>query len=233
MQSDGKKLLGFWDLMSISLGQIIGTGIVVLTGISISMTGYGTPWAFLLALGIVAIPTVCIAALGSAVPSTGGNYTYVRDLLGQKTSFFYLSLLIAGQLILSSFAIGFAEYAQALVSGIDLSITAALIMTLCFIANLFGIKTAARFQTFMVLVLLLSLGLYIAFGMRHINDFTPYTTLPFIMPNGFDNFFAAAFLLRLSLVGSEFISEFGHEMKNPGQMIPLVMGLSLCLGIIY
>ena len=42
----GKKLLGFWDLMSISLGQIIGTGVVVLTGVSISMTGYGAPWAF-------------------------------------------------------------------------------------------------------------------------------------------------------------------------------------------
>ena len=108
----GKKLLGFWDLMSISLGQIIGTGVVVLTGVSISMTGYGAPWAFLLALAIVAIPTICIAALGSAVPSTGGNYTYVRDLLGQKTSFFYLSLLVVGQLILSSFAIGFAEYTR-------------------------------------------------------------------------------------------------------------------------
>ena len=59
----GKKLLGFWDLMSISLGQIIGTGVVVLTGVSISMTGYGAPWAFLLALAIVAIPTICIAAL--------------------------------------------------------------------------------------------------------------------------------------------------------------------------
>ena len=30
----GKKLLGFWDLMSISLGQIIGTGVVVLTGVA-------------------------------------------------------------------------------------------------------------------------------------------------------------------------------------------------------
>ena len=67
------KLLGFWDLMSISLGQIIGTGVVVLTGVSISMTGYGAPWAFVLAFGIVAIPTVCIAALGSAITSTGGN----------------------------------------------------------------------------------------------------------------------------------------------------------------
>ena len=45
---DSKKLLGFWDLLSISLGQIVGAGVVVLTGIGIGITGYGTPWAFLL-----------------------------------------------------------------------------------------------------------------------------------------------------------------------------------------
>jgi len=223
------KLLGFWDLMSISLGQIIGTGVVVLTGVSISMTGYGAPWAFVLAFGIVAIPTVCIAALGSAIPSTGGNYTYVRDLLGSRTSFFYLSLLVVGQLILSSFAIGFAEYADALIPSIDLAIAAASIMILCFVANLFGIKMAARFQTLMVFGLLISLALYIVFGINHIADFSPYTTLPSVMPNGFSGFFAAAFLLRLSLIGSEFISEFGDEMENPGKMIPLVMGLSLTI----
>ena len=133
------KQLKFWDLMSISLGQIIGTGVVVLTGVSISMTGYGAPWAFLLALGIVAIPTICIAALGSAVPSTGGNYTYVRDLLGSKTSFFYLALLVAGQVIFSSFAIGFAEYADALIPGLNMLLVAAGIMVLCFVANLFGV----------------------------------------------------------------------------------------------
>jgi APA family basic amino acid/polyamine antiporter len=228
----GGKLLGFWDLMSISLGQIIGTGVVVLTGVSISMTGYGAPWAFVLAFGIVAIPTVCVAALGSAIPSTGGNYTYVRDLLGSRTSFFYLSLLVVGQLILSSFAIGFAEYADALVPGTDLGIAAAGIMTLCFVANLFGIKTAARFQTLMVFGLLISLLLYIVFGINHIADFSPYTALPTVMPNGFSGFFAAAFLLRLSLIGSEFISEFGDEMENPGKMIPLVMGLSLVIVVV-
>jgi APA family basic amino acid/polyamine antiporter len=226
------KLLGFWDLMSISLGQIIGTGVVVLTGISISMTGYGAPWAFVLAFGIVVIPTVCIAALGSAIPSTGGNYTYVRDLLGSRTSFFYLSLLVVGQLILSSFAIGFAEYADALIPGINLTLAAAGIMILCFVANLFGIKTAARFQTLMVFGLLASLVLYIIFGMTHIEDFSPYTAIPTVMPNGFGGFFAAAFLLRLSLIGSEFISEFGDEMENPGKMIPLVMGLSLVIVLV-
>lgn len=224
-----KKLLGFWDMMSISLGQIIGTGVVVLTGISISMTGYGAPWAFILALAIVAIPTICIAALGSAVPNTGGNYTYVRDMLGSRTSFLYLSLLVAGQVILASYAIGFAEYAEALFPGINMTFAAAAIMVLCFIANLLGIKTAARFQSIMVLVLVASLIFYIVSGLGHINDYSHYTNSENIFPNGFGGFFAAAFLLRLSLIGSEFVSEFGGEMENPGKTIPRVMGLSLML----
>ncbi len=232
MTEGSKKLLGFWDMMSISLGQIIGTGVVVLTGISISMTGYGAPWAFILALAIVAIPTICIAALGSAVPNTGGNYTYVRDMLGSRTSFLYLSLLVAGQVILASYAIGFAEYAEALFPGINMTLTAAVIMVLCFIANLLGIKTAARFQSIMVLVLVGSLVFYIFSGLGHIDDYGHYTISENVFPNGFGGFFAAAFLLRLSLIGSEFVSEFGGEMENPGKTIPRVMGLSLLLVVI-
>lgn len=232
MVKGSEKLLGFWDLMGISLGQIIGTGVVILTGISISMTGYGAPWAFVLALLIVAIPTISIAALGSAVPNTGGNYTYVRDFLGPKTSFFYLSLLIAGQVILASFAIGFAEYARELFPGINLMLVAASIMVLCYIANLRGIKTAARFQSIMVLVLVVSLIIYIISGFSHIDDYSPYTEPEKILPSGFGGFFAAAFLLRLSLIGSEFISEFGGEMENPGKLIPMVMGISLLVVII-
>ncbi|MDG1997202.1 MAG: APC family permease [Emcibacteraceae bacterium] len=232
MSEGTKKLLGFWDLLGISLGQIIGTGVVILTGISISMTGYGAPWAFVFALLIVAIPTICIAALGSAVPNTGGNYTYVRDLLGAKTSFFYLSLLIAGQVILASFAIGFAEYAQELFPDVNLMMVAALIMVLCYLANLRGIKTAARFQSIMVLVLVTSLIIYIFSGFNHIDDYNSYMEPEKIFPNGFGGFFAAAFLLRLSLIGSEFISEFGGEMENPGKLIPLVMGISLLVVIV-
>ncbi len=232
MTEGSKKLLGFWDMMSISLGQIIGTGVVVLTGISISMTGYGAPWAFILALAIVAIPTICIAALGSAVPNTGGNYTYVRDMLGSRTSFLYLSLLVAGQVILASYAIGFAEYAEALFPGINMILTAGAIMVLCFIANLLGIKTAARFQSIMVLVLVGSLIFYIFSGLGHIEDYSHYTVSENVLPNGFGGFFAAAFLLRLSLIGSEFVSEFGGEMENPGKTIPRVMGISLLLVVI-
>ncbi|MBT6032714.1 MAG: amino acid permease, partial [Kordiimonadaceae bacterium] len=229
MSEGTKKLLGFWDLMSISLGQIIGTGVVVLTGISISMTGYGAPWAFILALAIVAIPTICIAALGSAVPNTGGNYTYVRDMLGPRTSFLYLSLLVAGQVILASYAIGFAEYAQALFPDINMMLAAAAIMVLCYLANLMGIIAAARFQSIMVVVLVGSLIIYIFSGFTHIEDYSHYSNPDLVLPDGIGGFFAAAFLLRLGLIGSEFVSEFGGEMENPGKLIPMVMGISLLL----
>lgn len=79
-----KKVLGFWDLMGIGVGQIIGSGIMVLTGICIAITGAGTPFAFLLAAVLVICPNLVLAVLGSAVPATGGMYTYVRDYIGKK-----------------------------------------------------------------------------------------------------------------------------------------------------
>jgi len=221
------KLLGFWDLMSISVGQIVGAGVVVLTGIGIGITGYGTPWAFLLALGIVFLPSLCIAALGAAIPSTGGTYTYVRDLLGHKTAFLYLGLLVAGQLVLATYAIGFAEYADALIPDMNLSLIAAAVMTLCYVANLLGLKTAARLQSIMVIVLLVSLLMFVGFGLAHVKTFEVYTNPDLVMPQGIGSLIAAAYILRYGMIGSEFISELGGETQDPGRNIPRVMVTSL------
>lgn len=226
---ESKRLLGFWDLLSISLGQIVGAGVVVLTGIGISITGYGTPWAFLLALGIVFLPSLCIAALGAAIPSTGGTYTYVRDLIGRKTAFLYLGLLVAGQLVLATYAIGFADYADALVTGLNASAVAAAVMTLCYCANLLGIKTAARMQSVMVVVLIASLIMFVAFGISRVDNFDNYTAQSTVMPQGIGAFVAAAYILRYGMIGSEFISELGGETRDPGRNIPKVMVTSLVL----
>ena len=42
-----KRVLGLGDLMGIGVGQIIGSGIMALTGITIALTGAGTPLAFI------------------------------------------------------------------------------------------------------------------------------------------------------------------------------------------
>ena len=44
---DNKKL-NFWECMSFCIGQIVGSGVFVLTGIVIGLTGHGAPYGFVL-----------------------------------------------------------------------------------------------------------------------------------------------------------------------------------------
>lgn len=81
MEETNEKQLNLFELMMIGIGQIIGSGIVVLLCIAIGMTGKGVAVSFLLATVIIIIPLIPLAALGSAIPNKGGMYSYVRDLI--------------------------------------------------------------------------------------------------------------------------------------------------------
>lgn len=222
------------DLIGIGVGQIIGSGVMILTGIAIGKTGHGVTWAFIVAGIIVAITNLCLATLGSAIPANGGMYTYVRDLIGKKTGFFYVALLAAGQLVLANYAIGFSEYLKELVPSINVTLVSAIMMTIIFIVNLTGVKTAVKFQNLLVVVLVVSIGLFIFLGLPKINDFSPYMDITKVMPNSFSEFIAAIFLVRFSLVGAEYINEFGNDAENPGKNIPLAMIIStIIVSIIY
>lgn len=139
-QGELKKVLGLGDLMGIGIGQIIGSGIMSLTGICIALTGAGTPFAFLTAALLVLCPNMVLAVLGAAVPATGGMYTYVRDYIGRKTGFFYLALLVAGQLVLAMFAITFAVYMHDLLPGTNQTVVAFVLLTVCFIMNILAVR---------------------------------------------------------------------------------------------
>lgn len=228
-----KKVLGFWDCMGIGIGQIIGSGIMSLTGICIALTGAGTPLAFLLAAVLVICPNMVLAVLGSAVPATGGMYTYVRDYIGKKTAFYYLSLLVAGQLVLAMFAITFATYFCSLVPGVNETLVGVAILTLCYVMNLFGVDMAAKLQNILVAVLIAAMALFVIFGMPKV-DWSTFTAPGAIMPNGLLGFLTGASLLTFATGGAEFLSELGGEMKNPGRDLPRAMiGSTLIVAVIY
>ena len=228
-----KKVLGFWDLMGIGIGQIIGSGIMSLTGICIALTGAGTPLAFLVAAVLVICPNTVLAVLGSAVPATGGMYTYVRDYIGKKTGFFYLALLIAGQLVLSMFAITFATYTCSLIPGLNETLVAFVILTFCFVMNIIGVDFAAKLQNVLVAILLIAMGVFVVFGLPKV-DWSVFTQPKAIMPNGFISFMTGASLLTFATGGAEFLSELGGEMKNPGRDLPRAMiGSTVFVAIIY
>ena len=229
-----KRVLGLGDLMGIGVGQIIGSGIMALTGITIALTGAGTPLAFLVAAVLVICPNLVLAVLGSAVPATGGMYTYVRDYIGPKTGLYYLALLVAGQLVLAMFGITFAEYACSLVPGLSKTWVAFGVLTLCFIMNLLGVEMAAKLQNVLVIVLVAAMVLFIAFGLPKVDWSVFKGGIKAIMPNGFIDFMTGASLLTFATGGAEFLSELGGEMKNPGRDLPRAMILStVAVAILY
>lgn len=228
-----KKVLGLGDLMGIGIGQIIGSGIMALTGICIALTGAGTPLAFLVAAVLVICPNTVLAVLGSAVPATGGMYTYVRDYIGKKTGFFYLALLVAGQLVLAMFALTFATYMCSLIPQLNETVVAFAILTICFVMNLLGVNIAAKLQNILVIVLLAAMGLFVIFGLPRV-DWSVFSGVDAIIPNGLVDFLTGASLLTFATGGAEFLSELGGEMKNPGRDLPRAMiGSTAVVAIIY
>ncbi|MCH6264328.1 APC family permease [Neobacillus citreus] len=227
-----KKVLGLGDAMGIAVGQIIGAGIMSLTGIAIGMTGTGVVLAFVLSSIFTLFKVMPTAIMGAAIPTTGGFYRYSSRLLSPKLGFFWLLLFIITQLTIALYALSFADYLQSLYPSVPIKLVAFIMLTVFYITNLVGVKVAAIAEKIMVIVLVISLGLFVAWGVPEIN-YSVFNTRE-MFPGGITGFLSAVALLSFATGGAQYVAELGGEMKNPGRDIPLtIITTTVGVGILY
>jgi len=215
-------MLTFWDVFAIALGQIIGSGIMVLVGIAIGFTGDAVPYAFALSAILSIVKQLPVAFMGSAMPATGGLYVYCRTVLGPRLGFFYLALLLVTHILIALFALGFAQYALALVPALNAKATALGVLVVFYLVNLVGLKEAALVQKGMVVVLLIGLGVLAGFGAGQV-DYGRFVDPARLLPQGWYGFGLACVVLSFATGGAQFVSELGGEMANPKRDLPLAM----------
>ena len=104
-----KKVLGFKEVLSIAMGQTIGSGVMAMTGIAIGMTGRGVVPAYILSSIFVIFMSIPTMLMGSALPTTGGAYRYASRLFHPIAGLFYMMAYLAYNITLALFAISFAE----------------------------------------------------------------------------------------------------------------------------
>ncbi len=219
MSSTGlKRVLGLPEVTFIAIGTTIGGGIFVFTGIVLKITGKALPIAYALAVIPVFISMLPLAMLGSAIPTAGGNYKYPSRMVSPGLAFVgvwvYALASFFGQIPL--YAIGCAQYAQAIFPGISVTGFALILVTLFLVINLFGVKLAAQIQGLLVLILISALLYYSCAGFEKL-DIEHFSN---IMENGIANLLLGVALLTFTYFGANAIIELGGEIINPGKVIP-------------
>ncbi|NLY19714.1 MAG: amino acid permease [Tissierellia bacterium] len=221
---DLKRVLGFWDLMGIAVGSIIGSGVMSLTGVGIGMTGRSIPLAFILG-GIISLITRAPQIfLNSVARFRGGQYSMIGTYLGERWTGTFSMISILTSVTLSMYALSFADYAMPFLPMMSRKLIAIGILTLLFIINSFGIEAFSKFQNLAVGLLVISLTIFSVFGITRLD--ANYLAKESFMTGGIMGFWRAAVLMSLACDGAQTITDLGGEAKNPTKDIPRVMILS-------
>lgn len=215
-----KKVLNLTDVLGFVFGQIIGAGVLVLTGIGIGLTGKGIVLAFIISGIINCITVLPMGQLASAIPTTGAGYRYSSLLLGPKWGFLWQIGIIFSKVTIALYALSFAQYLQGLFPEIPIKATALLMLTFFYVLNLVGIKTAATTQKYLVLVKISGLAVFALWGISSV-DIASFASMDALMPNGADGMLQAVGLVAFASYGAVLCAELGGEMKNPARDIPL------------
>lgn len=228
--SNLKRTVTLPQALGFTFHQIVGGGVVALMGVAIGMTGSGTPLAFVIAAVAVIIYSLPIASLASAMPVLGGRYAYAAKMFSPSAGFASMWFAVLVTIQLSLMALAGAQYAQVLIPGLPIGPVAFALITVFFIANLFGAAFSNRVGIILAFVMLAAFGLYGFAGLGSV-EWSHFSTMA---PHGIDGLLATAALLTFATTGAVAVADLGREMKRPARDIPVaVIGGTLFAAGLY
>lgn len=233
---DLKRVLGRKELLAIGIGQTIGSGIFAMVGVGIAMTGRSASISMLLAAIFTIFTNIPLIFVAGTVRLRGGFYTQLALLGNDVMAGFFVIVHILSWTALAMYALSFADYLLGLIpalAGMEWMRQgiALLVLTIFFITNVFGIEGAAKLQNAMMVIMVLALTAFIAFGLPHV---TPhYFEQPEFMTNGVKSMLSAGALFTWAVGGANVVIHLGAECKNPTKDIPFVIVVATCIIAVF
>lgn len=212
------------DLFSMAIGQIIGVGIMTMTGIAIGFTGRSVNLAYIIAGIITVISAIPQIYIGGTANFSGGQYSQIAVLGSKKLAGIYIYIQVAMTIGISMFTLSFCDYFLSLFSGGNVKVISLIVLTILFGLHILGVKQAARLQNVLCVVLAAAMAAYIAFGIGHIQP--GYFDAPGFLSDGALGFIMASVYLTFAAGGATFLVNYSAESKNPTKDIPFVIIIS-------
>ena len=238
-----KRSLSVTQLVMISVGATLGTGILVILGAAVPEAGPGTWLAFVIA-GITALLcAVSYAEMAGMVPMSGSSYSYSYATLGEGVAWICgWCLVLEYAVSAAAVAVGTGEYVNQTLGIFGLSVPetlaagpaeggiinlpALLVVVLATVMLMRGAKESAMANTIMVIVKIAILFFFVivAFTAFDAKNFTP------LMPMGMAGVSGAASMVFFSYIGFDAASTAGEEAKNPQRDLPRAILIAMAIG---
>ena len=249
--AEGSRLhrsVGALDLTALGIGAIIGTGIFVIIGEAIALSGPAIVVSFVLAGVTCVFSALAYAELASTLPVSGSAYTYAYATMGEVFAWIIgWDLILEYGVSVAAVAVGWGAYFVELLDSVfgvtlsdsitlppgeggDVNVPAFVLVLAVASVLIAGIRQSARSNTVMVITKLLVLVFFIlvafsAFDGDHFSDFAP---------NGFSGIESAAALIFFAYIGFDAVSTGSEETKQPQRDLPIaIVGSLLIATVLY
>lgn len=225
-----KRSLSTAHVVWLTLGSLVGAGLVTVTGSAAATTGYSVWLAFGVAtvLGFLAVIPYFFAA-GTVVLS-GGMYTtnalFGNPVLGGLTMINCLPGALGNAVV----PIGLSIYLRAIFPNIPtlpISVGAVLIF---YVLNLLGINALAQVQKYMMYLLLAGLFIFSIFGFKNFNPEAVNFSGAQFMTAGIGGFAVATNMLSMSTQSYFNALAFSKYTKNPKKNV--LKAMLICLPLL-
>lgn len=227
MNENETKQLSRTDLFSMAIGQIIGVGIMTMTGIAIGFTGRSVNLAYLVAGLITIFAAIPQIYIGGTANFYGGQYSQIGVLCGQKAAGIFLYIQLFTSLAISMYTLSFADYFLSLFPNAKL--ISFIVLIVLFGMHFFGVKQAARLQNILCAILAIAIAAYIVLGIGNVQG--DYLTNGF-MTKGAGGFILASIYLTFAAGGAIYVVNYSSAAKNPTKDIPFVIIASTAIVVI-
>ncbi|MCS7278814.1 MAG: amino acid permease [Thermodesulfobacteriaceae bacterium] len=238
--------LGLIPAVMLVIGNTIGTGIFTTSGFILKEVG--DPGALLLVWllgGIISLfGALSYAELGKMFPRAGGEYTFLKESLGEAFGFIagWISLIVGFSAPIAATAIAFSKYLLELFHfkdfGLNLKINQIPLLTLSYstilsilaililsFIHLQRVKIGANFQTGITIFKILFILVFLTLGFLGAKDSFTQFELADLIPQR-ESVFSLGFPVSFIYVmyaysGWNAATYVGEEIKNPEKNIPL------------
>ena len=222
------------DLFAIAVGMVIGSGMVTLIGPAMAMTGYSVWLAYLTAIVMGFFMVFPYIILGGTMRVAGGPYSIVTNLSGVSAGGLVAYTKLVTPILNSSFALALGLYVNNLLPGITVKAIAVVGICILFVLNLLGMDIFAKVSKILSTILLITMVLYVVFGLTQIKQPIFQFSGDKMFTGGFKGFMLAALLLINSANGYYNILWYGKDAKKATKDVPFAsMACVPCLLFIY